>query len=276
MLDWVEDAIGGWIVRGVMRSDLGLVKVRAGRPERNIDRRPRPPWHMGRWQERLLTEIQKQVSHGGGQVIRRQDLIRSALPQLRKAFPDARTPEQTLSRVLQELRDAGHIEFVSPGVYRVLRLGTERHPPPNERVPASLEHGSQTEVRTREVQYRPYQDWFRSYVVPNFGHACAVCGLAPEWFVQAAHLRPVGRYPELAGDVSSGIALCYNHHRAMDFGAMTIERDRTISIHRSLLRPRSAETDRALTAYHRKRIRDPLHFPLNAGALPSIPPEPAS
>lgn len=40
-------------------------------------------------------------------------------PWLVRRFPDAKTPEQTLSRVLQELRDAGVVDFVRRGEYRL-------------------------------------------------------------------------------------------------------------------------------------------------------------
>jgi len=41
-------------------------------------------------------------------------------PWLERCFPDASTPSQTLSRVLQELRDVRVIEFVGRGEYRLL------------------------------------------------------------------------------------------------------------------------------------------------------------
>lgn len=44
-------------------------------------------------------------------------------PWLVSRFPQARTPDQTLSRVLQELRDAGVLEFVRRGEYRLRAVG---------------------------------------------------------------------------------------------------------------------------------------------------------
>lgn len=41
-------------------------------------------------------------------------------PWLAAQFPQARTPEQTLSRVLQELRNAGMLEFMGNGEYRLV------------------------------------------------------------------------------------------------------------------------------------------------------------
>jgi len=49
----------------------------------------------------------------------RQELIEKELKQIiNETHSKGITPTQTLSRVLQELRDAGEIEFVSRGIYR--------------------------------------------------------------------------------------------------------------------------------------------------------------
>jgi type II restriction enzyme len=41
-------------------------------------------------------------------------------PWLAGRFPGSKTPSQTLSRILQEMRDAGLVEFVARGRYRLL------------------------------------------------------------------------------------------------------------------------------------------------------------
>jgi hypothetical protein len=51
----------------------------------------------------------------------RDSLIRNELSKITAAVgSEGLTPEQTLSRVLQELRDEGFISFEEPGVYRLL------------------------------------------------------------------------------------------------------------------------------------------------------------
>lgn len=59
-------------------------------------------------------------------------------------------------------------------------------------------------------------DW--SKAVRNlFGNKCVVCG--SDKYVQAHHLLPKERYPELKLDLRNGIPLCAKHHRFGKFSA---------------------------------------------------------
>jgi ParB/RepB/Spo0J family partition protein len=76
------------------------------------------------WQESVAAAIQRLTSRTGNKVFSRQELIESELAQIvGEADADGGTPEQTLSRVLQELRDQRIIDFESPGIYRLLPPG---------------------------------------------------------------------------------------------------------------------------------------------------------
>jgi DNA-directed RNA polymerase specialized sigma24 family protein len=73
------------------------------------------------WQESVSQAIQRLTSGSGNKVFTRQELIDSEIGQIAsETGTTGQTPEQTLSRVLQELRAQGMIEFESPGVYRLL------------------------------------------------------------------------------------------------------------------------------------------------------------
>lgn len=69
------------------------------------------------WQTATLAAIHRLASPG--RRFTRQELIRRELPRIVAEIDShGTTPAQTLSRVLQELRDLGHIEFLGPGQYR--------------------------------------------------------------------------------------------------------------------------------------------------------------
>ena len=71
------------------------------------------------WQESVVGAIQRLTSRTGNKVFTRQELIDSEIGQIVAETGSAgETPDQTLSRVLQELRNQGVIEFESPGTYR--------------------------------------------------------------------------------------------------------------------------------------------------------------
>lgn len=225
---------------------------------------------MGRWREVVRKEISNLVSETGEDFFTRRDLIRRGLERFRKEFPAAKTPEQTLSRELQELRNLGEIEFAAPGEYRILVRGAREvralKSAPSQPIPLP---GSRR-MALRMIASRPFQARLRAKVIPNFSFSCAICGLTPEWFLDAAHLRPAAKFVELAGDPAGAIALCKNHHQAMDVGAVIIETDLSVKVEKDIFESVSDETRRTVMQYDGIRIRAPVKFSLNPLALPSV------
>jgi putative restriction endonuclease len=71
------------------------------------------------WSEAVATAIRRHVLRTGSTIFDRQTLIDTEGPQiLAETGSGGTTPWQTLSRVLQELRDEGSLEFVGAGTYR--------------------------------------------------------------------------------------------------------------------------------------------------------------
>jgi hypothetical protein len=75
---------------------------------------------MGRWKEAVRDELERYHKETGQTIVTRQELLEQSLPRFTDEFPDTETPEQTLGRELQELRDLGEVAFLEPGVYRIL------------------------------------------------------------------------------------------------------------------------------------------------------------
>ena len=77
--------------------------------------------HLRTWRDSVAEAVTRAVRRSGKQTFSRDDLIRHELDRIvEETGSIGRTPEQTLSRVLQELRDVGQIEFLEPGEYRAL------------------------------------------------------------------------------------------------------------------------------------------------------------
>lgn len=71
------------------------------------------------WSEAVAAAIRRHVLRTGSTIFDRRRLIDAEGPRiLADTDSDGATPWQTLSRVLQELRDSGLLEFVAPGTYR--------------------------------------------------------------------------------------------------------------------------------------------------------------
>lgn len=75
------------------------------------------------WSEVVEEAVRRHVDSTGEPVFTRQELIDAELNRIvAETGSDGITPERTLSRELQQLRDAGVLEFVDDrGTYRLVR-----------------------------------------------------------------------------------------------------------------------------------------------------------
>ncbi|HWD91359.1 MAG TPA: hypothetical protein VG938_03330 [Verrucomicrobiae bacterium] len=74
------------------------------------------------WHESVLNAITRVTTRTGHRVFSRQDLIDTELPRIiSETEPGAGTPEQTLTRILQEMRYKGILQLETPDIYRLLK-----------------------------------------------------------------------------------------------------------------------------------------------------------
>jgi len=74
------------------------------------------------WHESVMAAIQRVTTRSKSRVFTRQDLIATELKQIQsETQPGTGTPEQTLNRVLQEMRTVGILDSEAPDIYRLLR-----------------------------------------------------------------------------------------------------------------------------------------------------------
>ena len=74
------------------------------------------------WHESVTNAIQRLTKRTGHRVFSRQELIDTELKQIiSETEPGTGTPEQTLTRVLQELRYKGIVDLETADIYRLLR-----------------------------------------------------------------------------------------------------------------------------------------------------------
>lgn len=73
------------------------------------------------WREAVWDAVLREAARSSDRRVTRSDLIDRELGRIvAETGSVGLTPEQTLSRELQQLRDEGLLEFVEDGVYRVL------------------------------------------------------------------------------------------------------------------------------------------------------------
>jgi putative restriction endonuclease len=79
------------------------------------------------------------------------------------------------------------------------------------------------------IKRRAHQADFRRKVMAAYGSRCAICGLAAEDLLDAAHIIRDAD-PDGFPLVSNGLAFCKNHHAAYDRNLIGIRRDYVIEV----------------------------------------------
>jgi hypothetical protein len=131
-----------------------------------------------RWRDSVWAAVRRRALAGGG-AFTRAELVQEELDRI-KAETGSRgaTPEQTLSRELQELRDAGLLIFGGGGVYRLAEAGGGE---------ANLEAAIRTQVE-RRVMARVGQSPFRKSLLDRWNGQCPLTGIAEPGLLRASHI----------------------------------------------------------------------------------------
>lgn len=81
-----------------------------------------------KWRQAVIHAISRQVEQSGSHRFTREDLLADQLATITRLTGSAgNTPGQTVSRILQELRDQGAIRFEGPGIYAADAAGLTAH-----------------------------------------------------------------------------------------------------------------------------------------------------
>lgn len=134
----------------------------------------------GKWREAVWNAVQRRARDGS---VTRAELIEFELGQIvAEVGSKGQTPHQTLSRELQELRDAGVLLFDGDGRYRIASGLAEK----------DVEEAIATEV-WRLQKARRGQGAFRDRVMEYWSGACPLTGIQEPDLLRASHIVPWNR-----------------------------------------------------------------------------------
>ncbi len=115
----------------------------------------------------------------GGGAFTRAELLAQELPQIvTETGSQGATPEQTLSRELQALRDAGLLIFAGGGVYRLAEASASE---------ADVEQAIRTQV-AQLVMARVGQSTFRGALLKRWDGRCPLTGISELGLLRASHI----------------------------------------------------------------------------------------
>lgn len=176
---------------------------------------------MSRWREVVRRELHRFREQTGTDIVERQDLLEQSLPVLEREFPDAKTPGQTLSRILQELRDRDELEFLDrDGTYKILDLD---YNPTSDVADENPEQEYEVHTYETTARGRSLPVAFRAAVLSWYDSRCLVSGVDHEGLLDVAHILPWSDHPDHRTDPANVLVLDKTHHEAFDRGLFTFD-----------------------------------------------------
>ena len=181
---------------------------------------------MGDWKKETLNALTRMSLRHGRNSFTRQEIIDGELANIIKAVKSkGQTPAQTLSRVLQKLRDEGYVDFEGRGAYLLLQSTVSYKTSDIQEIEIY-----ETPERHAATVHRIMRD---SGIVRElkrlYAYKCQVCGtrieLSSGFYCEAHHLKPLGaphNGPDIKGNI---IIVCPNDHVRLDYGAIHLSKD---------------------------------------------------
>lgn len=197
------------------------------------------------WRESVLQAIARLCVKRGSNLFTREDLIATELPRIvLETGSVGVTPQQTLSRELQQLRRTGHIEFRDKGIYCLLQSPI---------VPSTCDISEPVSApgRKETTVHRIIRNTeLVAKLKRLYAFRCQICQsrieLPTGYYCEVHHLQPVGS-PHAGPDLwANMIVICPNHHVEFDYGAARITKSTFTDIQHSI--------GQRYIAYHNHRI----------------------
>jgi hypothetical protein len=224
-----------------------------------------------KWRDAVLVSLRAFCARHGTRAVDRQTFLAEELDAVVAATASVGlTPQQTLSRHLQELRGEGLVQFLGNGNYLLLdsSLDAESEDLPAEALDLAIQAGRlrlgrvETEDRLALSRRRKGQDRVRALSLDDYGGECAVCDVEDPELLIASHILRWADAPEQRGELANVLCLCRFHDALFERGYWSLT-DELKLVKRSAGQSRMVAVvlDAAL------RFRPPRAFPPNPAYL---------
>ncbi len=226
---------------------------------------------MKAWRDAVIDGINRLTKHKNSYFFSRQEIISQELDLIvRETESEGETPSQTLSRILQELRNDNLIDFIdNQGNY--IYLGKKVNIEDEEFTIPALDAAiyarklSFRDIETSETialrRQRVGQNRLRYWTLFNYHHQCALCDVKDKNLLVAAHLARWADYHEGRGDLQNIVCLCRLHDPLLEYGYISLTDDYKIL---------KKHTNSKFINYvldNTNRYREPENMPLNSQYL---------
>jgi len=189
---------------------------------------------LNRWQQAALAGLHRFAARHQTRLIRRSQLVAEELQAISSEVGTRGvTPGQTLSRVLQELRQLGILHHVERGVDLLLDgpIVAEAEDYPDKALDIAI---NREELRIDDVptgdatvlaRRRRGQSRLRFRALSIYSSRCALCDVRDTDLLIASHIIRWGDDPEARGKLSNVLCLCRMHDSLFEFGYLSVADD---------------------------------------------------
>jgi len=193
-----------------------------------------------RWEEALVNAINIQLNTNKSLIFYRKEIIENHLGNLIIETGSAgNTPEQTLSRQLQYLRDKGVIVFLKRGQYELSKEHRSNFEFISQDAKYSLNELLEVDLFTKDYlsvkNSRGGVVELRQAVLENYGHKCSICSIDADELLCASHIARWADFPDHRGNLSNVISFCSLHDTMFENGFFYIGDNREVIINQSLI-----------------------------------------
>jgi len=186
------------------------------------------------WKRAVLDALQKYSEANNTAQISREKFIDSELSSIvANTNSIGKTPSQTLSRVLQELRDEGQLFFSSNGLYL---LNTSKFDAADEDFAQdSLENAISlgnltfkninTSSKVVQRRQRVGVAALRDATLKNYSFRCALCDIADKSLLVTSHIARWADFESARGRLDNTICFCNLHDKLFENGYFVLTDD---------------------------------------------------
>ncbi len=123
-----------------------------------------------------------------------------------------------------------------------------------------FQHFEGPSTKSREIEQRIGQSFFRRAVLANYDEICCITGIADARLLNASHIKPWNLDEANRHNPANGFALSATFDRAFDRGLLTITDEGIVRVSRVLMQHTSSETREYFSPYQGHNIRPPARF----------------
>jgi HNH endonuclease len=184
------------------------------------------------WREAVLSSLHSYCVRHNTRSIERQQFIEEELPVIvNMTNSQGLTPDQTLSRNLQELGEEGVIQRLQRGQYLLLDtpIDVESEDLTDEEIDLALRVSKlklgkiETDDKICFARRHKGQDRIRKLVTGFYGGRCASCDVTDPGLLIASHIATWAEAPEHRGDLRNVICLCRIHDALFESGYWSLD-----------------------------------------------------